>query len=386
MSRLCRLASLFLLGAPPLWSATIEVPVYPVPEDNAFDHYLRATKLFPEARPWDDAAGRLDTLDPAAAELIVLDAAAVLETFREGLDKECLIPGGVDFSTPFPYLADLRSLARLLMVESHARMEQGDAEQAFSSCLDALKLGRDVARGGPLIHKLVSVACESIALKRIRAMAPMAGAPEALEELLARLQEVEAREIPLSVTLAVEWDATRRQLQGWRDDPEQRTQAGALLGVPVLQINDVVLDEALARLEDYYAQMIDVAGTDYWLRRPEDVPPPKGNVLVEMIVPVVGRGREKEVRHLAALRATVLTVALELHFARQGAYPKALAELTPDVLTELPVDPFSGEPFRYRREGELTYTLYSVGPNGVDDGGTAGPGGEALDLVFSAVE
>jgi hypothetical protein len=385
MTRLCCLGVLFLSIASLCPAATIEVPVYPVPEDNAFDHYLRAVELLPEGRPWDEAAAQLDALDPQEAEVMVLDAGEALEEFRRGLGTECVVPGGVDFSTAFPYLSDFRSLVRLLMVEAFVHQEQGDSAAAFGSCLDALKLGRDVARGGPLVHKLVSTACEGIALKRIRAMAPLSGDPEALQGLLSRLQEVEAREVPLAETLAVEWDATRRSLETWKTDLGKRAQMGEQLGQPGLQASDGMLNEALGQLEAFYAQAIAEAETEYWLPEAEDQPQ-MDNPLVQMIAPAVGSAREKQVRHLANLRATVLAVALGLHFARNGAYPKGLAELTPAVLATQPVDPFSGEGFCYRREGELTYTLYSVGPNGEDDGGTAGAGGEALDLVFSAVE
>jgi len=53
---------------------------------------------------------------------------------------------------------------------------------AFGSYMDALKLGQDIARNGPLIHKLVSIACETMALQHIRRSASMAGDPEPLAE------------------------------------------------------------------------------------------------------------------------------------------------------------------------------------------------------------
>jgi hypothetical protein len=52
-------------------------------------------------------------------------------------------------------------------------------------------------------------------------------------------------------------------------------------------------------------------------------------------------------------------------------YPDRLDELVPAVVAELPSDPCSGQPFRYERRGD-GYLLYSLGTNGVDDGGTSG--------------
>ena len=50
-------------------------------------------------------------------------------------------------------------------------------------------------------------------------------------------------------------------------------------------------------------------------------------------------------------RATVVTLALEAWKLRHGALPKSLGELVGPCLDRLPVDPVTGEPFRYFREG-----------------------------------
>jgi hypothetical protein len=39
------------------------------------------------------------------------------------------------------------------------------------------------------------------------------------------------------------------------------------------------------------------------------------------------------------------------------------------VELRLPLDPVDGQPLRYRRNSDGTYLLYSIGENGVDDGG-----------------
>jgi hypothetical protein len=43
--------------------------------------------------------------------------------------------------------------------------------------------------------------------------------------------------------------------------------------------------------------------------------------------------------------------------------------LTPDLLQAVPIDYMDGQPLRYRRNADGTFLLYSVGENGVDDGG-----------------
>lgn len=51
-------------------------------------------------------------------------------------------------------------------------------------------------------------------------------------------------------------------------------------------------------------------------------------------------------------------------------YPDDLDALVPDVLAELPRDPFLGGPLAYERRGD-GYLLYAVGTNGIDEGGTS---------------
>jgi len=51
-----------------------------------------------------------------------------------------------------------------------------------------------------------------------------------------------------------------------------------------------------------------------------------------------------------------------------GKYPEALDDLLGRFISGIPLDPFSGEPFRYVLE-ERGYLLYSVGPNGIDEEG-----------------
>ncbi|HUE73232.1 MAG TPA: hypothetical protein VMP01_20265 [Pirellulaceae bacterium] len=62
-------------------------------------------------------------------------------------------------------------------------------------------------------------------------------------------------------------------------------------------------------------------------------------------------------------------LAIHIYQREQGRLPQTLAELTPGILPEVPIDPYSGLPLIYRPH-EKRFQLYSVGPNGEDDGGT----------------
>jgi hypothetical protein len=71
-------------------------------------------------------------------------------------------------------------------------------------------------------------------------------------------------------------------------------------------------------------------------------------------------------------RSLVLcAIALKRHFLRHGEYPETLDALVPEFLAAVPVDYMAGQPVRYRRNTDGSFTLYSVGEDGVDDGGDA---------------
>jgi hypothetical protein len=72
------------------------------------------------------------------------------------------------------------------------------------------------------------------------------------------------------------------------------------------------------------------------------------------------------------LEATILAsrtgLACRLYKNRTGQYPENLEALVPGILKDVPVDPFTGKPLIYRREGE-GFIVYSLGSNERDDGG-----------------
>jgi hypothetical protein len=72
----------------------------------------------------------------------------------------------------------------------------------------------------------------------------------------------------------------------------------------------------------------------------------------------------------AEISLTHLVFALEAYRRDKGDYPDELNALRGDYIAEIPLDPFTGKSFRYIvNEDAPGYLLYSVGQNGIDDGG-----------------
>jgi len=90
-------------------------------------------------------------------------------------------------------------------------------------------------------------------------------------------------------------------------------------------------------------------------------------------------------RKSASLRAAQIALAVRRFQAAQGRMPTALEELVPEYLDTVPVDPFDGQPLRYVRRDGSGFAVYSVGPDGRDNGGDERPKrrpGEPFNLVF----
>ncbi len=91
-------------------------------------------------------------------------------------------------------------------------------------------------------------------------------------------------------------------------------------------------------------------------------------MLTRLLVPVLSRMHSGAAKAHAEVRTARLGLALEACSDRTGSYPHSIEALVPDILPELPVDPFSGKNLLYRLS-EKELVVYSVGKNGMDDGG-----------------
>ena len=71
---------------------------------------------------------------------------------------------------------------------------------------------------------------------------------------------------------------------------------------------------------------------------------------------------------LAWMRSAIVTVAVERYRRAHSRFPETLNDLVPTYLAAVPTDPYDGAAIRLRRFPEGV-VLYSVGEDGVDNGG-----------------
>lgn len=92
----------------------------------------------------------------------------------------------------------------------------------------------------------------------------------------------------------------------------------------------------------------------------------------------------KQVQTAVEHQLAMVAVALALHRMERGGYPARLDDLVPDYLDEVPADLFTGGSLRYTTSGG-GYVLYSLGPNGRDDGGRSHAGRDDRDEEYDVV-
>jgi hypothetical protein len=72
------------------------------------------------------------------------------------------------------------------------------------------------------------------------------------------------------------------------------------------------------------------------------------------------------------MRSALVMVAVERFRQAHQRWPNALEELVPPFLEKIPDDPYTGTRLLYRRLPDGV-VIYSVGPDGVDNGGNIRP-------------
>jgi hypothetical protein len=169
-----------------------------------------------------------------------------------------------------------------------------------------------MSRGGFVVHRLVGCACEADAFIQLSRLVPTLEQKEA-RWLIAELEKID------SATVA--WDEVRRN--EYRFHHEQPREGAEF--------------------------------AKYVMRQLESRPALQ-----------VAKRRHKQIA--ARLRLLAAALAVRCFQSEQSRQPNGLKQLIPEYLRCAPLDPFSGKPVIYRLEGS-NWLLYSVGEDGVDNGG-----------------
>lgn len=169
-------------------SAQIPTPTPLSP--NAYEFYVKAGYALVRARKDLDAIfdsqdipeAQWKTAYPTARkEAWLKQNATARRVMRQGFTYPAQVPvSRAPGNLAHPNSMKMRSLARLLVVESRVHQEHRDWKKAAQSATDILKLGGDLSQGGVLIDHLTGRAIELLGLQELERIRPQLNSVESL--------------------------------------------------------------------------------------------------------------------------------------------------------------------------------------------------------------
>jgi hypothetical protein len=376
------LGGLVLFGAAGLHSLNVDpnvsVPNPAMPSPNAFDYDLRAGQSLRDARSIDSYfnGSNLEsptiTADPAVAA-IVSDNADSLGLVRQSFTHTYQNPPVRSFSTTMPYFGLDRRLARLLVLQATQKEAAGDWYGAAGCGLDAIRLGVDLPHGSSLIGELVGIFIEAMGRKAVwRTLSHLTAAQTRAAKN--RLTAILSRRVPLADTLQEEEWQTEASLQDVMRQPNWQANlvSGSSGNMDLPRLLSLAFISKRSVMRDYRFYMgiqIRDARLPYAIQNGSETIPAHLNAVDQVVIPVFGGAKLKTADTQAKDELLETALALREYRDDHGAYPATLSALVPVYLPVLPPDPFAvSGPLQYRLSGP-GYALYSVGPDGKDDGG-----------------
>ena len=358
----------------------LDIPPYPkAPKTNGYDLYVAAANSIRTALPSAGVATDTQTVtDPKIAaqrySLARKDAwLAKNQTgfalFDRAMTLPALPPPDRTIGRGSGARGALRELARNKLTQSDAFWMRGDANGALQSGLDIVQMGHQIRRGG-LLDNLLGIAVGTMGratnhqtVDKLNA-AQALGAAHRLEKMLQTRWSLAQALTEDKYGLQSIWLQTFRSPH-WRADIANGSPQPGLAEIPLIYttpkqkiMDDVsaVLDQQIARSRLPYLQ--------------QTLPPlDLDNPFIKDYQHWEARVRFINARDLAGDQLLMLRLALRVYRVQNGVYPPNLDALTPHILRSIPADPFgAGAIWHYKPSGQ-SYLLWSIGPDGRDDGG-----------------
>ncbi len=363
----------------------------------------------PAIREQDSPLTKATTIDVASPDVIDLLArhAATLDLIRRAADRDsCRYQR--DWTRPsfdmlLPEMQSLRKAAQLLVLTTRREAADGNADDALRDVARIQRIGRHAASEPILISNLVGIAIDTMALDTLAQVLPtlrksdlaVIDAPEIRDLIttppafVSHLYGEEAFGLSIFADLA----------DDQRSGPDLVSLVGSLVGngqpqpsalraLPLSLPYRVFFlpadlagyrsimtryQAAASRTEPYpdLTKRIDAIEA-----QTRDRPP---GMLSSMIVPALGSVFKAQTRSIANHRAATALVAATKQRLETGAVPESFDELAAQLVPPASRDPFTADQSLVMTRTDDTLLVYSVGPDGEDDGGPVAPGADKVE-------
>jgi hypothetical protein len=333
-----------------------------------------------------------DNTKASIAEFLSQNEAALKLLHKGASMPACRYP--IDLTQGFhvhlPHLNKLRECAKLLLLEMLLRAENGQSEPAAESACSCFNLAGSLTNEPVLISQLVRFNCQMTGAKNLgRILTRVTLTDEQLARLESALTQAENMEgltrayVNNRCIVLHGYDLERKEISApvrlwptlkelreltWGDayyfhacrvDARRRATSG-LFELEVL--TSIELRTACIRASQRpFPEQISLA---------KQIESQEMSSTTFLMMPAATRAMLKQASCLALLRAARSALAIE-------RYRLVNARLPDTLPVSAPLDPFTGQPLRYKKLAK-GYVVYSVGEDGEDDGGD-----EKKDITFT---
>ncbi len=308
------------------------------------------------------------------------------------------------FSTVVPYLGQIKLATQICQLRAIADLARGNSVAAATNTLLGFRLAESLQEEVFLISHMVRFASDAINLHTLwEGMlrhhwtdAQLVAFQKILSEreyTHGMIQSVGAERIIGCAELDRAIDDRWNQLQLFESLHDERDEEsfgdanGLHSAIPYLmptgwlRKNQIYLMEGYQRLIDVARMKLAPDRSREAMKSAEELEKSFDQLLVDnysggpkssvagRLLPALGKAFDKANRAQAMARMGVIACALERYHIAQKRYPQSLNELVPTYLATVPTDWMGGGPFHYRPTDDGWFQLWSVGPNGIDDGG-----------------
>jgi hypothetical protein len=295
-----------------------------------------------------------------------------------------------------PYLGKLMQGARLMRLSARLNLTNGKADEAVADCATIVRI-RNAITEPALMSMLVRV---SIDEKGFHEMQEVMNETEPSAKGLEEVQKILGEGIEHGeLAQCMRWERTclLRTLElflGGKDLPEVKAESQE-------RVKRILLEKGLVTL-GFQAKAIELAGEPWYQsaegwkalmdekdrnhKMPEFQPGDPESVAwmwLMMSLITLDRTSTSFDQGVAEVDLMRIAIALRLYRMKKGEYPEKLGALASEFLKKLPVDPFSGKDYVYRRQGK-GFIVYSLNKNMKDDGGVKQTTGhwDDVDIVW----
>lgn len=314
----------------------------------------------------------------------------------------------VDFSiaSMLPDLTFCQDLTRLMLSTAIEQCQQARCAEGAQLLMDTLRFNQDLGHQGLLLPYLIALGNQT---KAVRAFGPYfyqgQFTPAELHTLLAELRQLlladqghfrqvvrhELVALQNTALLMNQPDLFLREIATGEDDYLFETMVSRWVKQHLITPYIIDALHKLAQLNVLLEPMLTKPYAQSRLQQNRvyvqlDEWEQQGNPVLLTLMPAIQGPFERQIKNQVLLTGLYVHLALQGWLRQHGNVPEQLQQLVPEWLPELPLDAYSGQPFRYQRTSPQHYRLYSVGENLRDDGGNGHYQAPCatLDMVFTS--